>query len=388
MKAFALAASTALCFAVLAAPADAQRIGGNSGVPFADPTEKVDGPKTIAGSRSYDSPLPYFHDLAPWKPDYRAPRTPDGHPDLQGVWSTASLTTMTRSSDKSLGLTELVISPEKIGELTANAHYTKNWINSQKRTDPNAGVFTDKDVAAGYNTFWSDPGSEWAKVNTEWRSSWITSPANGQAPFNEAGRSLRGARMKAVRTINNTGPEIRTVGDRCLASFGSHAGPPLNNALYNNNYQIVQTADSVAIVVEMNHDVRIVRVQDKEEDAAFRPEALQPWFGDSVGHWENEVLVVETKNFNPTQIQSGAFPVSPRGRVTERFRRVSDDVIQYTFEVEDPTYYSQIWTGEIPLRRSREQLFEYACHEGNYALPGILRGDALGADTAIAAEGE
>jgi hypothetical protein len=377
--------------AVLAAtmPAMAQRIGGNSGVGIADPNEKIEGPRPIAGSRAYGPPVPYFQDLPPWDPDYKPPLDSDGHPDLQGVWSTASLTTMTRGGggNQNLGINSLVIPPEKIAELTGKAHFTQNWINSQKRTDPNAGVFTDKDVAAGYNTFWSDPGSEWAKVNTEWRSSWITSPANGQVPLSPQGRSLRGERMAAVKSVDNTGPEIRAVGDRCLASFGSHAGPPLNNALYNNNYQIVQTPNAVLIDVEMNHDARIIAVTPKGEEK-YRPDVMKPWFGDSVGHWENDTLVVETRNFNPVQNQIGAYPVSPAGKVTEWFRRVSDDVIQYKFEVNDPTYYTQVWTGEIPLRRSKEHLFEYACHEGNYALPGILRGDAKGEDTAIEAQGE
>ena len=263
MKGFLLAVPAALCLTLVATPAGAQRIGGQSGVPFADPNEKVEGPATIAGTRSYDSPLPYFHDLAPWDPNYKPPRTSGGHPDLQGVWSTASLTTMARGGDRGLGLTELVIPPEKIADLTSKAHYTQNWINSQKRTDPNAGVFTDKDVAAGYNTFWSDPGSEWAKVDTEWRSSWITSPANGQVPFNEAGRSLRGARMKAVRTVDNTrGPEIRTV-RRSLSGLFRKSRRSRRSTTRSTTITIrsCRPPDSLAIVVEINHDVRIVRVE-------------------------------------------------------------------------------------------------------------------------------
>ena len=117
--------------------------------------------------------------------------------------------------------------------------------DSQKRTDPNAGVFTDRNPDAGYNAFWIDPGSEYAKVNGEWRSSWITSPANGQVPLNRAGNTAAGSRMTNARTVNNTGPEIRTLGDRCLVSFANQGGPPLTNAMYNNNVQIVQTPDHV-----------------------------------------------------------------------------------------------------------------------------------------------
>jgi len=341
--------------------------------------------QTIAAKNSYTSPLTFFKDLKPWDPNYKAPRTSDGKPDMQGVWSNASLTAMTRSDrGAKLGVDTLVIPAEKVAELTANASYTKSADESQVRTDPNAGVFTDGQVDKGYNAFWIDPGSEYAKVNTEYRSSWITSPATGQVPFTPEGRSLRGKRMAQVKQIRNTGPEIRPLGERCLASFGSQAGPPLTNAMYNNNYQIVQTADHLMIDVEMNHDARIIRI---DAEKPF-PDAVKPWFGDSVAHWEGDTLVVVTKNLNPTQLQVGAYPVSDKGQVTERFTRVSDEVIDYQFKVEDPTYYTQAWMGQIPLRKSKEKLYEYACHEGNYAMPGILRADAGGKDTAIGAEGE
>ncbi len=135
----------------------------------------------------------------------------------------------------------------------------------------------------------------------------------------------------------------------------------------------------------MIHDVRIVGIANKGE-GKFRPAAIKQWFGDSVGYWEGKTLVVETKSLSPTQ--GGRVPVSPTGKITERFTRVSDDIIDYQFEIDDPTLYTQVWTGQIPLRRSNERVFEYACHEGNYAMPGILRGDAMGLDTALEAEGE
>lgn len=366
---------------------EALATGEKTGVGYADPTEKVEGPKTIAGTKSYQSPLPFFKDLKPWDPNYKPPRTPDGKPDLQGVWSSASLTTMSRGGNGDKVGDALVIPPERIAELTRNAAYTKAADASQKRTDPNAGVFTDKNAEAGYNAFWIDPGSEYAKVNNEWRSSWITSPANGQPPFSKEGLALRGQRMTNVKTIKNTGPEIRPLGERCFISFGSQGGPPLNNAMYNNNYQIVQTPNSVLIDIEMNHDARIINIADKSGIGA-RPDAVKAWFGDSLGHWEGDTLVVVTRNFSPSNQKLGAFPISDKGQVTEWFTRVADDVIDYKFEVKDPVYYTQTWTGQIPLRRSQERLFEYACHEGNYALPGILRADAEGHDTAIEAEGE
>lgn len=341
----------------------------------------------IAGDRSFESPVPLFRDLGSWDPGYTPPRTPSGRPDFQGVWSIASLTTMSRGAARGPGaaVDTLVIPEAKVAELNHNSYYNTRLRNDNAPTDPNAPGGDGKgggDVK-GYNNFWIDPGSEFARVNGEYRSSWIVSPADGQPPFSREGRAVRASRMADYRRSSNTGPEVRTLGDRCLISFGSQAGPPLTNAMYNNHFQIVQTADAVMINVEMNHDVRIIRMQG---EAA--PAELRRWFGDSVGRWEGDTLVVETRNIHPVQERAGAYPISPQGKVTERFRRVSDVELFYTFTVEDPTYYTQVWSGEIPLRKSSESIYEYACHEGNYALAGILRGMALDIDTAVAAEGE
>ena len=373
----------------LAQPAAAQRIGANSGVNYAAPTDKpVEGPKTIAGSRSFESPIPFFKDLKPWDPNYKAPRAPDGHADLQGVWSTASLTSLTRGGGRGgANIDTLVIPPEKVNQLLDNANYTQIARDSQKRTDPNAGVFTDRQPDAGYNAFWIDPGSEYAKVNGEYRSSWIVDPPNGQVPLNRAGNTAAGSRMNNVRSVNNTGPEIRTLGDRCLVSFANQGGPPLTNAMYNNNIQIVQTPDHVMLDIEMNHDVRIVRIRKPGETETRMPDNIQQWFGDSIGWWEGDTLVVETRNPHPLQAR-GRVPLSKQGKIVERFRRVSDVEIDYTYDVIDPISYTQTWKGQMPLRKSKEKVFEYACHEGNYALPGILRGDAEGRDTAISKDGE
>jgi hypothetical protein len=390
MKTKALGALAALTLAAaIAMPAHAQRIGAGSGVGFANPEERVEGPTAIAGATSYVSPLPFFRDLGPWDPNYRAPRTSDGKPDLQGVWSTASLTTMQRGNAGRAGanIDTLVIPQARIDEFIGQAGYTQNREDSQRRTDPNAGVFTDRNADAGYNAFWIDPGSEFAKVNGQWRSSWIVEPANGRIPFNAGGQRAVGARMNSATTIQNTGPEIRGYGDRCLISFGNQGGPPLNNAMYNNNIQIVQTADHVMLDIEMNHDARIIRIQHPGETERALPSNIRQWFGDSIGRWEGETLVVETRNLNPMQAR-GRVPLSANGVITERFTRVSPQEIFYQFEVNDPANYSQVWKGEMPLRQSQERVFEYACHEGNYALPGILRGMAQGIDTAIAQDGE
>jgi hypothetical protein len=280
-----------------------------------------------------------------------------------------------------------VIPPEKVNQLLDNAQYTQAARDSQKRTDPNSGKFTDRNPDAGYNAFWIDPGSEYGRVNGEWRSSWITSPANGQIPYNRAGNAAAGSRMTNARSVNNTGPEIRTLGDRCLVSFANQGGPPLTNAMYNNNIRIVQTPDHVMLEIEMNHDARIVRIQKPGETEKRLPDNIEQWFGDSIGWWEGDTLVVETRNTHPLQAR-GRVPLSKQGKVVERFRRVSDVEIDYTYEVIDPVSYTQTWTGQMPLRKSKEQVYEYACHEGNYALPGILIGMNEGRDTALEADGE
>jgi hypothetical protein len=374
----------------IALPASAQRIGAGSGVGFAKPSDvPVEGPKAIAGATSYETPMPFFKDLKAWDPNYKAPRTSDGKPDLQGVWSTASLTTMTRGNAGRSGaaIDTLVIPNERIVEFINKAGYTQNRDDSQKRTDPNAGVFTDKNADAGYNAFWIDPGSEFTKVNGEWRSSYIVEPANGKIPLNRGGTAAGGFRMNQATSINNTGPEIRGYGDRCLISFGNQGGPPITNAMYNNNIQIVQTPDHVLLDIEMNHDARIIRIEKPGEKETPKPDVIRSWFGDSIGHWEGDKLVVVTRNVHPMQAR-GRVPLSDKGFVTEKFSRVSAQEIHYEFEVNDPVNYSQVWKGESTFRQSKEKIFEYACHEGNYALPGILRGMAEGRDTAIGQDGE
>ncbi len=333
--------------------------------------------------------VPAFKDLKPWDPNYKAPRTAFGQPDLQGVWSTASLTTLTRNAQNGTAGMGLVIPAEKIDEITFNSYYNVRLRNDNQRTPETATAGDGKgggDVK-GYNNFWIDPGSEYAKVNGEYRSSWIVEPANGQIPFNRAGNAAAGSRMSAARSSSNTGPEIRTLGDRCLVSFANQGGPPITNAMYNNHVQIVQTPTHVMLQIEMNHDARIVRLKQPGDEVKALPDNIEPWFGDSIGWWEGDTLVVETRNLHPLQAR-GRIPLSKEGKVIERFRRVSDLEIDYQYEVIDPVSYTQTWKGQMPMRWSNEPIYEYACHEGNYALPGILIGMAQGIDTALDADGE
>ncbi|MGH9176211.1 MAG: hypothetical protein ACRD1H_17725, partial [Vicinamibacterales bacterium] len=156
----------------------------------------------------------------------------------------------------------------------------------------------------------------------------------------------------------------------CLMSFGSNAGPPMTpNYFYNNNYQIVQTKDHVMIMTEMVHDTRIIRLTSSPERL---PKHVRPWMGDSIGRWEGDTLVVETTNFHPLQSYRGA---SETLKVTERFTRTGPDMILYRFTIEDPTTFTAPWTAELAFNRMDEPIYEYACHEGNYALSNILSGE-------------
>jgi hypothetical protein len=162
-------------------------------------------------------------------------------------------------------------------------------------------------------------------------------------------------------------PETRALGERCLLSFGNSSGPVMLPGLYNNTYQVVQTRDQVVIDVEMVHDARIIRLDATQH----LPASLRPWMGDSIGHWEGDTLVVETTNFHPEQVFRGA---SAHLKVTERLTLVGKDRLHYAFWVEDQTVFSQPWGGEYEFARSKGPVYEYACHEGNYGLVGILQG--------------
>jgi hypothetical protein len=216
-----------------------------------------------------------------------------------------------------------------------------------------------------YNLFWTDRGMTVAHIDGEYRTSMIIEPSNGRIPPLTATAQQR-ATARAGRNPND-GPEGRALGERCLLSFGSASGPPMLPVMYNSYYQIVQSPGYVMILVEMVHDARIIRIQDKKH----APDGVKKWMGDSVGHWEGDTLVVETRNFRPEQSFRGS---SENAVVTERFTRVADDKIIYRFTVDDPATFTSSFTGELPFVSVDANIYEYACHEGNYALPGILSG--------------
>lgn len=298
---------------------------------------------------------------------WQAPRTEHGAPDLQGIWTSASITTLER--DPALG-EQLVVSAEEARQLE-NANLLNQLTELDNApSDPDRPPPSDGDTDAGYNAFWIDPGTRIAQVMGEYRTSFIVDPPDGRIPYAEAAGL---AFMQYRQSSGYDGPEQRPLGERCMVGFGSTGGPPMLPVLYNNTYQIVQNQDYIMVLVEMNHDARIIRLDSEPLDDVFNP-----WLGDSTGRWEGDTLVVETRRFHPQQSFRFAIKHSlylpPTARVTERFTRVAEDELLYEFTIEDDTAYSRPWSAEIPFRSSADRLFEYACHEGNYALPGILAG--------------
>ena len=305
------------------------------------------------------------------KAAYHAPKNAWGQPDLQGNWTTATITPLTR--DPKLGERNVLTRQEADKLEQATQEQIKR---ADAPTPPEATVkdLKNADCGAdgisgfncGYNQGWKDPGTKLITINGEKRASIITSPANGQLPARvsgaPAGRGFGGA-GRGGRTDN---PEGFSLGERCLLSFGSSAGPPMLPLMYNNTYQIVQSGDEIAIDVEMVHDVRHIRLGGQHI-----PASMKLWMGDSIGHWDGDTLVVETTNFRPEQGLRGG---NVAQKVTERFRRISPTQLSYQFTVEDPGVYSAPFSGEVEMRKTPGQVYEYACHEGNYALTGMLAG--------------
>ena len=299
-------------------------------------------------------------------------------PDLEGIWTNASLTNLNRPQ----GVDSLVVSAEEARTIAAATPIAglEGGLDEGDGVNDTPEEGADDFGVRAYNNFWVDPGSNLAMVKGEYRTSYIIDPPNGRVPRLENpqydfDRASFGARY-ATGVADFSGPEAFPNSERCLLGFGNKAGPGMMGALYNNTYQFVQTDDYVMILVEMVHDARIIPIFDSAEAARANrlPSQWEPWFGDSVGWYEDGELVVETVNIKPQQMSQSSVPITKQGRIIERFSRYSDAEILYQFTVEDSNIYRQPWTAELSFYATEDRLYEYACHEGNYSMPGSLAG--------------
>jgi hypothetical protein len=278
-----------------------------------------------------------------------APRTADGHPDLEGIWSNAVLTPFERSRDFA---GKAYFTEEEAAAFTKSA---LDQANRDKR-----GASPEEDVGGAYNEAWFERGT---KVGWNLRTSIVVDPADGRVPpLTPAAREAAAARAAIQRRVPE-GPEDFPLAVRCLVWPTS--GPPMIPGPYNNNYQIIQTHDYVAIDVEMIHDVRIIPLNGRPH----LPSGVRQWMGDSIGHWEGDTLVVDTINFTDKTHFRGS---DQNLHVVERFTRTSADTLRYQFTIDDPTAFTKPWSGEIAMSRSSAPIYEYACHEGNYSLESML----------------
>jgi hypothetical protein len=311
-------------------------------------------------------------------------RTADGKPNFSGTWSNASLTPLSRGR----GQTSLVVSEaeaRRIAGGTAVAGVAPEQAGNENYVDPNAPApppgGSDFGLK-GYNSFWVTPGDNLAYVHGEFRTSNIVEPANGQLPYRDPAGIARSRQAGGVRYVTgvggNAGPEDTNLAERCLIGFSGTGGPGMLSALYNNNYEFVQTPTHLMILVEMAHDARIVPIFASQAEAqrGHKPAAITPWLGDSVAWWEGDTLAIETINVNPEQGRAHPFALSPAGKVTERLSRDGRDIF-YSFTVDDPAIYTQAWRAELAFRPIEGHVYEYACHEGNYAMPHMLAGQRL-----------
>ena len=280
------------------------------------------------------------------------PRTPDGQPDLQGIWSNATITPLERPAD---------LAGKQTFTAAESAAYEKQAL--ERNNADRRGTDTEADVAGGYNNFWFDRGTK--TVGTR-RTSLIVDPPDGRIPALLPDVEKRAKEKDAWLEKHDTdGPEERSLADRCI--LWTTAGPPMLPGPYNNNFQILQTRDRVVILNEMIHDARIVPL----DGSPHLPSSIREWRGDSRGHWDGKTLVVDTTNFNDEYSLQG----SDRNlHLIERFTRTSPDTLMYEFTVDDPTAFSKPWTAQIAVTRTKGPIFEYACHEGNYAMTDILAG--------------
>ena len=320
-------------------------------------------------------------------------RLPDGHPDFQGTYDVATMTPLERPAG--LG-NRLVLTKEEAAALEKyeQDRQVKNDapLKGDREAPPVGGEKTTPKsflevlerfgggAVGGYNNFWLAGGTNIITINGEKRSSIVVDPADGRIPAMKPDAQKRNAALLAAAASPDANegagagpagafddPERRPLAERCLLGFGSTSGPPtLPNYFYNNLKQIVQTPDSIMMLNEMVHDARVIRM-----NAAHLPATVRKWMGDSVGRWEGDTLVIDTTNFTDKTQFRGA---SDQLHIVERLTRLDPKTLIYRFTVEDPATWDGPWTGEYPWVASGERIYEYACHEGNYALANVLRG--------------
>jgi hypothetical protein len=310
----------------------------------------------------------------------KIPRTPDGKPDLHGTWDVSTVTPLERPKELA---GRLVMTDEEVrkAEGTEVARVERGAQPSKPDRD---APKIDGNVG-GYNNFWIARGNRIMRVNGQARTSIIVDPPDGRVPEQTPEAKKRNAvargsvalpQSDAPENVQTRGPgayddiELRPLAERCIMAFGSSSGPPtLPNYFYNNLKQIVQTRDSVLILIEMVHDARIVGM-----NAAHAPSHIRNWMGDSIGRWEGDTLVIETTNFTHKTRYRGS---SENLKVTERLTLTDAKTILYQFTIEDPSTWSKPWSGEYTWLRTDEQIYEYACHEHNYAMGDIMRGERI-----------
>ena len=302
------------------------------------------------------------------------PRTAWGEPDLRGVWDFRTITPMQRPED--LGEKEF-LTEEEAADLEKEAvdRDADLWNRPALKTTAGGNVDRGEDGAPGfYNNFWLDRGT---KIVGTRRTSLIVDPPNGRMPdLTPNGERLRDERREYLQEHPADSWLDRSTSDRCLLGF--NAGPPITPLGYNQNMQLFQTPDHVVVLTEMVHTARVVPLDGRPALSG----SIRQWSGDSRGHWEGDTLVVETANFNGERRWRGS---TENMKLVERFTRIDADTLEYEFTVTDPETWTSSWTASLPMRLADEPMYEYACHEGNYAMPGILAGQRA-ADKAAAAK--